>query len=206
MMIIKVQEVSKRYNEHWVIKKLSHTFDSTHIYGIKGDNGSGKSTLIKMISGFLSPTLGIITYVNDGREISRDDIYKHVSIWGPHPSMSSVLTVKEMIAYYGKMKGWLQPMTPEEVFAFTKLPVSIHQRIDELSSGQAQRLGLTITLLSKTSIVLLDEPGSYLDKAAKSWMSDIIKARSTDRVLIIASNDEADLSFASVAINLSSKL
>ena len=203
-MIIKVQDVSKRYNEHWVIKKLSHTFDSTHIYGIKGDNGSGKSTLIKMISGFLSPTLGTITYVNDDVEIPRDDIYKHVSIWGPHTSMSGVLTVKEMIAYYGKMKGWMTPMTVDQIFSITELPVKIDQRVDQLSSGQAQRLGLTLTLLADTSVVLLDEPGSYLDQTAKKWMQDMISGHLTSRLALIASNDEADLSFASVEINLSS--
>ena len=203
-MIIKVQGVSKRYNEHWVIKKLSHTFDSTHIYGIKGDNGSGKSTLIKMISGFLSPTLGTITYVNDDVEIPRDDIYQHVSIWGPHTSMSGVLTVKEMIAYYGKMKGWMTPMTVDQIFSITELPVKIDQRVDQLSSGQAQRLGLTLTLLADTSVVLLDEPGSYLDQTAKKWMQDMISGHLTSRLALIASNDEADLSFASVEINLSS--
>ena len=118
--------------------------------------------------------------------------------------MSGVLTVKEMIAYYGKMKGWMTPMTVDQIFSITELPVKIDQRVDQLSSGQAQRLGLTLTLLADTSVVLLDEPGSYLDQTAKKWMQDMISGHLTSRLALIASNDEADLSFASVEINLSS--
>jgi len=93
-MIIKCHEVSKRYNQHWVIKQLSKTLESGNVYGIKGANGSGKSTLIKMLSGFLSPTLGTIIYESDQGEISRDDIYQYLSIWGPHTSLSGILTIK----------------------------------------------------------------------------------------------------------------
>ena len=146
-MFIKCQEVSKRYNEHWVIKKLTHTFLSHQMYGIKGDNGSGKSTFIKMLSGFLSPTLGTITYVNDDQEISKDDVYKHISLWGPHTEMSGMLTVGEMIDYYGKMKGWRTSMDANDIHRISQLTVPISQRIDQLSSGQAQRLGLTLSLI-----------------------------------------------------------
>jgi len=201
-MFIECKDVSKRYNEHWVIKKLSHTFHSDQVYGIKGDNGSGKSTLIKMLSGFLSPTLGKITYVNDDQEITRDDIYKHISLWGPHTEMSGMLTVGEMINYYGKMKGWSTSLDATDIHQISQLPVPINQRIDQLSSGQAQRLGLTITLLADTSVVLLDEPSSYLDTTARDWMHNIILEYKGGRMIIIASNDSDDVKEASEMISL----
>lgn len=201
-MIIRCQQVSKRYNQHWVIKKLDYNFTSGIIYGIKGANGSGKSTLLKMLSGFLSPTLGTITYVNDQRDIARDDIFRYVSIWGPHTSMPSTLTVLEFIRYYGQMKGWVTQIQDQAVFDLTQLPVPENRRIDQLSSGQAQRLGLTLTLLSSSSIVLLDEPGSYLDVSSKSWMQEMIQAYRAERLLIIASNDDQDLQAAKEMITL----
>lgn len=192
-MIIRCQQVSKRYNQHWIIKKLDYDFTSDIIYGIKGANGSGKSTLLKMLSGFLSPTLGTITYVNDQSDISRDDIFRYVSIWGPHTSMPHTLTILEFITYYSQMKGWTTPIKEKAVFDMTQLPVPAERRIDQLSSGQAQRLGLTLTLLSSSSIVLLDEPGSYLDVSSKSWMQEMIRTYSPGKLLIIASNDDEDL-------------
>jgi len=201
-MIIRCSDVSKRYNQHWVIKKLTHTFEGDRIYGIMGANGSGKSTLIKMLSGFLSPTLGMIIYESDENEISRDDIYKYVSIWGPHTSLSGILTVREMIAYYGKMKGWQQNLSTEKVYEISELPVPINQRIDQLSSGQTQRLGLTITMLSRGTIVLLDEPGSYLDGTAKEWMQQLISTYKFNRLMVIASNDQDDLQQADETITL----
>ena len=76
-MIIELDKISKRYDEHWILKNLSHRFESGKIYGVKGANGSGKSTLMKIIAGFLSPSAGAIKYEQDNSIIKREDIFKH---------------------------------------------------------------------------------------------------------------------------------
>jgi Cu-processing system ATP-binding protein len=66
--------------------------------------------------------------------------------------------------------------------------------IETYSSGMHQRLQLALSLLSKTSLILYDEPTSFLDNDAKKWFYKLLSKFKKDRTVIIASNDEGDLS------------
>ena len=100
-MTIDLDKVSKRYVKEWILKNLSFTFQKDYVYGIRGANGSGKSTLLKMISGHLSPTVGTIGYQSDnGEKIDRDEVHKRCTMWGPHVSMVSQLTIEEMVTVW----------------------------------------------------------------------------------------------------------
>ncbi|MEL6389398.1 MAG: ATP-binding cassette domain-containing protein [Bacteroidota bacterium] len=189
---IQLERLSKRYTAHWIVKNLTHEFTAGTIHGVMGANGSGKSTLLKMISGFLSPTAGSITYSTGGRTIDRDEIYRHVSFWAPYLSLVGDLTVREMINYVGKFKG-LRTSTLTAFLDRIEWPISANAQIKSLSSGQNQRLGLGLVVLSTSSILLLDEPSSFLDETSKTWMHDLIDENTTGRILIIASNDPSDL-------------
>ena len=92
-----------------------------------------------------------------------------------------------------------------EAYFYEQLSLPVHNaaRLNELSSGQQQRLLLAMAILSDTKILLLDEPGSFLDVQAKTWLQSLIKTYSKDRVIVIASNDDEDLSLCSKAINIS---
>ena len=202
-MNIELKEVSKRYGPQWILKNINYKLSSNFVYGIRGANGSGKSTLLKMISGFLSPSLGQISYSDsENSEISRDEIYKKCSFWGPHVDLYGKLTVDEMINYYFTFKGMRNSLSKEEFLDIMNLPVSRTRRVDSLSSGQVQRLGLAMTILCDSELLLLDEPGSYLDIHALEWFSRLIKSNSKNRLIVIASNEENDLALSEVFLQI----
>ena len=72
-----------------------------------------------------------------------------------------------------------------------------------MSSGQQQRLQLAMAILSDTDILLLDEPGSYLDESAKAWLQTLIERNSENRVVVVASNDEHDLKHCNQSLLIS---
>ena len=193
-MTIDLDRISKRYTDEWILRNVSYHFESGKIYGIQGANGSGKSTLIKMISGYLSPSMGEILYKDGlGIPVSRDDVYRHCSIWGPHVSLIPQLTIDEMIAYYFTYKSMRQGISKSIFQTTTDLPVKGNRMINSLSSGQEQRLGLALSILSDSDMLLLDEPGSFLDKKSQTWLYNLIKDHAMDRLVIISSNEAADL-------------
>ena len=201
-MIIELNNVSKRYTDHWVIKNLSVSFHAGTIYGIAGDNGSGKSTLLKMLSGFLSSSQGRISYTHDGDEVDRDDIYKMVSFSAPYISVLRQLTILEMIQLAARHKSWLTGYSSSDVIRKMDLPVSDNVYIKTLSSGQLQRVNLTIAMLQDTHIVLLDEPTSYLDRKSKGWFVELMEETKADRLVVIASNDDEDLALTHKLVRL----
>lgn len=202
-MIIDLHKVSKRYTNEWILRNVSYQFVNNNIYGIKGSNGSGKSTLVKMIAGYLSPTVGSITYTDDiDTEVSKDDIYKSVSLWGPHVSLISELSIKEMVDYYLKFKTLRAGLSREGFFETLGLSLPHTRRINSLSSGQAQRIGLGLSILSDTDILLLDEPGSYLDESSLAWLYRLIDNHKANRVVIISSNEARDLQQCTQTISI----
>ncbi len=203
-MNIKLSEVSKRYTSEWILRNVNYSFSSGTIYGIKGANGSGKSTLVKMVSGYLSPTVGDISYTNhDGANIDRDDIYKTCSLWGPHVGLIGKLTVEEMVDYFFTFKKLRGGLSISDFYDRVGLSVKHSQGIASMSSGQTQRLGLGLSILCDSGLLLLDEPGSFLDEPSKAWLQSLLSDYSSDRLVIISSNEPSDLVLAKESLSIS---
>jgi ABC-type multidrug transport system ATPase subunit len=201
-MIIRLQDISKRYTNHWIIRNLNYVFDEKKPYALLGSNGSGKSTLLKMISGYLSPSKGSIAYMNGDKELDLNNIYKEVAYAAPYVSPLKGLTIHQMLKFYGEFKKMRNNFGVEDAFEIMDLPVSMDTLISELSSGQEQRVRLSLAILADTSILLLDEPGSYLDENSKIWFQNLLQNNLANRITIIASNDKSDLIHTSIQLNI----
>jgi energy-coupling factor transporter ATP-binding protein EcfA2 len=73
-----------------------------------------------------------------------------------------------------------------------ELPLSIDTFVNELSSGQTQRVNLATTIAIQSDLMLLDEPGSYLDSSSLVWMKNLIETVSDGTTIAIASNSGED--------------
>lgn len=181
---------------------MDYHFTDDEIYAIKGSNGSGKSTLMKMISGFLSPSKGKITYQSGGNDIERGNIYQSLSFAAPYISLLKSLTIEEMVTFAFKFKDRYNGISEKEFYSRMELPVNKKSLLTELSSGQLQRLNLAIAIMSESKLLLLDEPSSYLDVTSKKWMNELIFNHAKSRLIIIASNDKSDLVHCTKELNI----
>ncbi len=202
-MKITLDNISKRYTSNWILRNVNYEFTEDHVYAAKGDNGSGKSTLLKMLSGLLSPSVGNVNYHDGDKVVPNDEVYKYVSFWGPYISLVKNLSIAEMISYYIRNKPLRNTNDVSEIFDRMNVSVSPKAITKSLSSGQIQRVGLYLTILSESSILLLDEPGSYLDQEGKGWYQELLQKECGDRIVIIASNEEADMRLADKSLVIS---
>lgn len=194
-MKIQLDNVGKQYNGEWIFKSISLSFSSDDTYWIAGGNGSGKSTLLKVLSGFSIPSVGGVRWTLNGKEVEREEVYKKVSFCSPAMGLYENHTVKEAIEYHFSLKPVLNNLSTNEILAFCYLTESQDKTILQLSSGMLQRLKLTLTLLSNTEILLLDEPCANLDDQAISWYQEKLKALKNERLLIICSNNKQEEHF-----------
>lgn len=202
-MRIQLNSVSKRYMKRWIIKDLDYGFESDQIYGITGINGSGKSTLIKIISGYLTSSNGSVTYHNNGGStIKRDSIYKYLSISAPYLEIDLDLTLKEQLAFYSKFQPLIQDFDQQATLAEVGLSEHINKPIRQFSSGMQQRVQLILCLFADVSIILLDEPTSFLDKKGKTWFYKTLESIKEGKTVILASNDDEDIAFCQTLLNL----
>lgn len=202
MTEIHLNKLSKRYGYQWIIHDFEAVFNSDTIYGIAGSNGSGKSTLIKILSGFLTPTSGTMSYKIQGKEIKAAHIFPFVSLSAPYTDLINEFTLEEMFKFHQKFKKLTRELTFDEFEAKIALSGQKDKLLHNFSSGMKQKIQLALALLCDTPILLLDEPTSYLDNNAKAWFTDLLKENAKGRIVIIASNDGYDLNLCQKLLHL----
>lgn len=197
--------LSKRFGYQWIVKEFNYTFNSGTIYGIAGNNGSGKSTLIKMLSGYLTPSSGKLTYEISNGEIRPEVVYKYISLAGPYTDLINEYTLEEIFIFHQKFKPFKIPLSFEVFEEIINLKGQSEKLLQHFSSGMKQKIQLALALMSDTPVLLLDEPTSFLDKNTKEWFVDLLVKYRSDRIIIVASNDQFDLNLCDQIINLSLK-
>ncbi|MEM9548121.1 MAG: ABC transporter ATP-binding protein [Bacteroidota bacterium] len=201
-MKITLSNLSKRYLYDWIIRDFDYVFESNSITGINGINGSGKSTLIKLISGYLSPSQGQISYTSNGKKLDRSEVYKQLSLAAPYSDLIQEYDAREMFLFHTKFKKMRKEFDAKGFLKMVKLEGNLGKQIQFYSSGMKQRLQLAIALFSNSKLLLLDEPTSYLDEENKGWFYDLLKNEMSGRTVIIASNDADDFQFCTNVITL----
>jgi len=192
-MNLEVKNIYKRYIAKYIIKDFSYSFKSGGTYGISGPNGSGKSTLIQILSGYLSSSKGNIDYINrEGKVVSRDDLYKYLTIVAPYMELDTELTPTELFKHLQNFKLF-KCSTVIELMEIANLKGNKDKQIMNFSSGMNQRLELSLAMLSDAELVILDEPTSFLDEESKMWWANLLNTYTKDKTVIIASNDQFDL-------------
>ena len=191
-MDIHLEDIGKRFAFQTILKSVNLSLTSGQTIGISGRNGAGKSTLLKMISGYLSPSKGIISYAKEGQNITDDLWFLHYVFTAPYIDLPPYFTVKELLEHYRKFKN-VHLQNEDEFIDFCELSNIKNKRIGQFSSGMQQRLSLGLAFNSDVELYLLDEPTSYLDAHAKEWFHQKL-GEIRSKSIIIASNDHQDFS------------
>ena len=192
-MDLSIQKLSKAYNRKPIFKDLTFTIPSGTRFAITGPNGSGKSTLLKLLSGGLLPTSGVISYQIEGQVIEEDDLYRHLHFVAPYNTVIEELRLPELFALHRRL-GLLRAYTGyADWVQWLEYSFDPEKQIKSYSSGMKQRIKLGLALLDDRPLILLDEPGSNLDAAGKSWMFRLIEQTSQVKTVVIASNEPSEI-------------
>ena len=193
-MKVVLNDISKRYTTHWILKKINHEFRSGEVHSIQGSNGSGKSTLMRIISTQLSPTLGTILYENDQGEMAKNEsLAFKISFSAPYILPIENLSLKEIYKFHTTFRSFKRSLSYDQFVKALDYPYQQDQLIKFYSSGMKQRLSLALSILTEGELILLDEPTSYLDENAKKWYHSLLNEWKEDCTVIISTNDKEDL-------------
>jgi iron complex transport system ATP-binding protein len=168
---LETRNLSLAYDSNLIIEKLSTTIAAGEITALVGPNGCGKSTLLRGLARLLKPQAGEVLL--DGKAIHTlptKQLARHLGVLPQGPTAPEGLTVYELVAQ-GRYphQGFFQQCSAEderetrEAIAVTNMIEFADRPLDTLSGGQRQRAWIAMTLAQKTSILLLDEPTTYLD-------------------------------------------
>lgn len=192
MQLVKVNNLSKSYQDKLVVNNLSFTLQSGQVLGLLGHNGAGKSSLINALLGFKS-------YQGNVSICGLNPINQHVELMSclGYISDGDVLpkwmTVKQILRYVSGMQPNFAVEKALQLLRNTDIEQS--SKINTLSKGMKVQLHLALTIASDTKVMILDEPTLGLDLIYRDtfyrqlieWLHD------GERALIIASHEVSEI-------------
>jgi ABC-2 type transport system ATP-binding protein len=175
--MITIENLSKAFGHHEVLKNISLTFEKGNVYGIVGENGSGKTTLFRCIAG-LEKHSGIIS--------SDFDILKnHLGFLQTDPYFFPKITGREYLQLFCNARNIIENNFDEKnIF---DLPLS--QYAVTYSTGMKKKLALTAILLQNNEVFILDEPFNGVDIQSNIIITEIIhRFKAMGKTVIISSH------------------
>ncbi len=204
-MKILLENIGKNFGEKKIFSNINFEISSGSSVSITGPNGSGKKTLMRIISGLINPTEGNVTYYNNDSKLENRDKFGHLGLVGPYLELYDDLTAMENMQFFSKMKRISNHKNIIfELLEKMNLAGQETELVKNYSSGMKQRLKYVFALLDSPEILLLDEPTSNLDKEGINTVYEIMENQKSKGILIIATNDEADLKFGDKQIAITS--
>lgn len=203
--ILEVTGIQKSFGDRKVLRDINFALSSPNSIGITGHNGSGKSTLLKILAQIISPTKGSVKIFRDGKEIRPEDHPLFIKMVAPEMALYEMLTAYENLEFFAKLASVPMPRSEQDrLLELVGLSGRGADLVGAYSSGMKQRLKYAVALLAKPEILLLDEPTSNLDDEGKAIVTSIINQQKLKSLLIIATNEQEDLSRVAGIIRLDS--
>ena len=201
-MQIVLKKLGKKFGREWIFKGIDRTFSVGQPSAIIGPNGSGKSTLMLIISGWSLPSSGEVAYFLNSGEIKADEIYRYIDFIAPYTELIEELTLREFLNFHFSFKQLRPGINTEEVLFRMRLENEPDKYLRHFSSGMKQRLKLALGFYSESPILLLDEPTTNLDDHNRQWYLKEIKEVLENKIVIIASNQREEYTFADTWIDI----
>ena len=138
--MLKVEHITKYYGNLLAVDDLSFEVKKGEIFGLLGANGAGKTTTFRIIMSLLDATDGKVTL--NGQKIDYD-VMEKVGFVTEESSLSTKLTVREQLLYYGLLKGMSEQdilKKSEELLERFSITSYMDRKIKELSKGNQQKI------------------------------------------------------------------
>lgn len=189
--MINVESLTRVYGTFNAVSEVSFSISKGEVVGLLGHNGAGKSTIMKMLTGYLEPTAGTIRV--DGLEMGRDTraIQARIGYLPENCPVWPEMTVIDFLAYHADLSGVAPSLRSGAIaraIRRTALSEKASARIETLSRGYRQRVGVAQAILHDPDIVILDEPTNGLDPTQVGEMRGLIRELSRSATVILSTH------------------
>ena len=186
-MSIEVKNITKVYGNQKAVDAINFKINKGEIVGFLGPNGAGKSTTMKIITGFISASEGVVEVC--GLNIEKDKLtaQKQIGYLPEHNPLYLDMYVKEYLLFNASIFK-IPKREVNEIIEKVKLTAEAHKKINQLSKGYRQRVGLAAALLHNPKVLILDEPTTGLDPNQLVEIRNLIKEVGKDKTVLFSTH------------------
>lgn len=190
-MAVQIQQLTKTFGKQKAIDNISFKANEGEIVGFLGPNGAGKSTTMKIATTFLPPTHGTVK-VYDYDVVEQPLAIRRILGYLPeHNPLYTDMYVHEYLNFIGSLynlKGRKLRERIKNIVELCGLTIEQNKKIEALSKGFRQRVGLAQALIHDPKVLILDEPTTGLDPNQIIEIRNLIKVISKQKIVILSTH------------------
>jgi ABC-2 type transport system ATP-binding protein len=189
--MIKVEDLTKRYDRTVAVDNISFEVEKGQIVGFLGPNGAGKTTTMRVLTCFLPPTSGTATVAGFDVLQNPMEVKKRIGYLPETPPLYPEMEVVEYLNFAGKLKGVSSAALKSRVDEVVDRCVLGEYRtklISKLSKGYRQRVGLAQAIIHNPDVLILDEPTAGLDPQQIIHTRELIHSLAGDHTIILSTH------------------
>lgn len=211
--MITVNDVSLQFPDRKLFEEVNIKFTPGNCYGLIGANGAGKSTFLKILSGEIQPTTGVVSMGPNERlatlkqnHFDYEDYTVLETVIMGHKRLYEVMKEKDAIymkedfsdedgiraaeleGEFAELDGWEAEPEAAVLLQGLNIPEELHdQKMSELTAGQKVKVLLAQSIFGKPDVLLLDEPTNGLDTRSINWLEEFLI--NFENTVIVVSHD-----------------
>jgi len=189
-MSIVVQGVTKLYGEQKALDNISFEVKTGEIVGFLGPNGAGKSTMMKIITGFIPASCGLVQV--NGINIGTEDpeVRRKIGYLPENNPLYPEMYIREYLGFVASVYklGRTKKKAIDDIISVTGLIPEQNKKIGSLSKGFRQRVGLAQALIHNPEVLILDEATSGLDPNQIVEIRNLIKEAGREKTVMLSTH------------------
>ena len=189
--MIELENVTKYFGDFPAITDISFKVEKGERIGFLGPNGAGKSTTMKIITGFMPPSVGKVTVAGYDIVSQSLDARRHIGYLPETVPLYTDMFVDEYLGFMGTIRGMPRDRIRrriDDVMSVCGLEQYRSTIIGKLSKGFRQRLGIAQAILHEPDVLILDEPTIGIDPIQVVETRELIRSLGGEHTLIVSTH------------------
>jgi len=189
--MIEASHLTRQFGRTTAVSNVSFSIGRSEIVGLLGPNGAGKTTIMRMLSGYLEPTTGVVTIDGEDLEQNAYNLQRQLGYLPENLPVYPDMMVADYLDYAAAIKGIARKerlRAVREALLSTEMQDRALDTIGKLSRGMKQRVGVAQAILGRPRLLILDEPTNGLDPRQAVQMRQLIAQLSRRATVILSTH------------------